>query len=119
MPGMNIFMWLAEVMEINYVFRLRSYDSTAVNWCIFDPKLMLFALFSVVLVTGDLGSDGVQSYIYIENGNYYWGYSTIAIVFVPFATICVSEFLNHSMRKWRGETVTCQDIVKSLKTICR
>ena len=28
-----------------------------------------FALFSVVLITGDLGSDSFQSYVYIENGN--------------------------------------------------
>ena len=102
-----------------FTFRLRTYDTTKVHWCIFDPKLMLFAVFSVVLVTGDLGSDSVQTYIYIESGDFYWGYSTLIIVFVPFATICVSEFLYHSMRCCRGETVTRQDFVKSIKTICR
>ena len=98
---------------------MRSYDTTAVHWCYFDPKLTLFALFSVVLITGDLGSDSYQSYVYIENGDTNWGYSTITIVFVPFATVFVSEVLALLMKKYRGETVTKQDLMKSLKTICK
>ena len=98
---------------------MRSYDSTTVRWCYFDPKLTLFALFSVVLITGDLGSDSFQSYVYIENGNTNWGYSTITIVFVPFATVFVSEVLVLLIKKCRGETVTKQNMIESLQTIFR
>ena len=109
-------------MKIDPLFnvsRKKRYDKTSIRWFHLDAKLLLFALFSVGLVTVDLGSDGTQSYIYLENGDLNWGYSTITIVFVPFATILVSEILKHIIRKYHGEDVTMQDLLKSLKIIGR
>ena len=48
--------------------------------CPIDIKLALFCIFSVGLVTIDLGSDSAQGNSYIEEGNYYWGYSTISLI---------------------------------------
>ena len=66
-------------------------------------KLTLFALFSVILVTLDLSSDSFQSYLYYKNGDINWGNTTIIIVFIPLATICLSELMRQAIRKWRGQ----------------
>ena len=72
--------------------------------CTLDGKLALFSVFSVGLVTMDLGSDSFQADSYIEEGNYYWGYSTIATMFVPLLSACVYVILNHGKELWQNET---------------
>ena len=90
------------------------YDSTIIRKCYFDPKLTLFALFSVFLTTVDLGSDTYQSYDYIINGNIFWGQTTITIVFVPFFTVLISESLRHFLKKEGDKNITW---ISKLKTI--
>ena len=64
----------------------------------------MFSVFSVGLVSLDLGSDSFQADSYIEEGNYYWGYSTIATMFVPLLSACVYVILNHGKELWQNET---------------
>ena len=63
-----------------------------------DVKLAMFSTFSVGLVTIDLGSDSFQGNAYIEEGNYYWGYTTISTMFVPLLSACVYVILNRGKR---------------------
>ena len=63
----------------------------------------MFSVFSVGLVSLDLGSDSFQADSYIEEGNYYWGYSTIATMFVPFLSVSVYVILNHRKEQWKNE----------------
>ena len=71
--------------------------------CTLDGKLALFSVFSVGLVTMDLGSDSFQADSYIEERNYYWGYSTIATMFVPFLSVCVYVILNKGKALWQNQ----------------
>ena len=82
--------------------------------CTLDGKLALFSVFSVGLVTMDLGSDSFQADSYIEEENYYWGYSTIATMFVPFLSVCVYVILNKGKKLWQN-----QEGWESLKKIGR
>ena len=67
----------------------------------FDGKLAMFSVFSVGLVTLDLGSDSAQADTYIQEGNHKWGYSTISMMFVPLASVCVYVILSN--RKKLGQ----------------
>ena len=81
-----------------------------------DCKLVLFAIFSVGLVTLDLGSDSIQADDYIQNENFYWGYSTIITMFVPLMSVCIYVILSR-----REELCQCKEGVwwDSVKTIGR
>ena len=68
----------------------------------------------------DLGTDSFQAYVYHNNGNLNWSYTTISIVFVPLVTRCISEILKHSLKKNRGKTDSvCHLIKESLKEIAK
>ena len=100
---------------INSNFRSNLYASTNVPYCSFDVKLTLFALFNVLLSTMDLGSDSWQSFVYHENENFNWSITTITIVFVPFATRCVTEILRSVFKKnKKGPWKTLKEIVQHL-----
>ena len=71
--------------------------------CTMDAKLGLFSVFSVGLVTLDLGSDSFQADTYIEEGNYMWGYSTIATMFVPLLSVCVYVILDKRRELWQNK----------------
>ena len=63
----------------------------------------MFAIFSVGLVTLDLGSDSFQANDYIENGDYYWGRSTIVTMFIPLMSVCVYIILSRGKELWQNE----------------
>ena len=65
----------------------------------------------------DLFADSYQSYDYHQNGHYYWSQTTIAIVFVPLATICISEILRHAIAKKSIRAPIT--LMSSLKTIVK
>ena len=76
----------------------------------------MFSVFSVGLVTLDLGSDSFQADTYIEEGNIYWGYSTISMMFVPLLSVSVYVILSRRKELWQCN----KDVwIDSLKTIAR
>ena len=79
------------------------YQKIKLKRCTLDSKLALFSVFSVGLVTVDLGSDSFQADSYIEEGNYMWGYSTITTMFIPFLSVSVYVILNHRKELWKND----------------
>ena len=84
-------------------YRKHPYQSMRLKKCPIDIKLALFCIFSVGLVTIDLGSDSAQGNSYIEEGNYYWGYSTISLMFVPLISVCTYVILSRRVQLWENE----------------
>ena len=86
--------------------------------CTLDGKLALFSVFSVGLVTMDLGSDSFQADSYIEEENYKWGYSTIATMFVPFLSACVYVILDNGKALCQNQEDDQQSINRTCTMNC-
>ena len=91
-----------------------SYDSIKLRRCALDGKLALFSIFSVGLVTVDLGADSFQSKSYIEEGNKKWGYTTISLMFVPLLSVCVYVILNRRVDLWQNKKGVWWDCLKKI-----
>ena len=91
-----------------------SYDSIKLRRCALDGKLALFSIFSVGLITVDLGADSFQSKSYIEEGNKKWGYTTISLMFVPLLSVCVYVILNRRVELWQNKKGVWWDCLKKI-----
>ena len=105
-----------DVRKDPYFFRELHYDLVELERFTIDGKLGMFSVFSVGLVTLDLGSDSFQADTYIEEGNIYWGYSTISMMFVPLLSVSVYVILSRRKELWKRNKDAWID---SLKTISR
>ena len=99
------------------LFSHMNYRSMKLKSCTMDTKLAMFSVFSVGLVSVDLGSDSFQAHAYIEEGNIKWGYSTITTMFVPLLSSCVYVILSRRKKLWQN--VEKGIWMDSLKTIGR
>ena len=74
--------------------------------CILDRELTTFGVFQIGMTSVDVGTDGVQAYDYYKNENYWWGTSTVSIMFLPLVTCLLTEVLNNLIRYCRGDEVS-------------
>ena len=81
-----------------------------------DRELVTFGVFQVGMTSVDITTDGIQTAEYYGNENFYWGTSTLTIMFVPTITSATTEIMNNIIKYYRGRSddVSWKDSVKKV-----
>ena len=79
-----------------------------------DRELTTFGVFQIGMTSVDVGTDGVQAYDYYKNENYWWGTSTVTIMFLPLVTSLVTEVLNNLIKYCHGDEVSWKESFRKI-----